>query len=229
MCGFGDSWIKGNAQQESDAFPWEPSIELLEKEQAVIIFIKNPELGKAKTRLAATLGDHAALNWYRHMLNHTRETTRLVPAKRFLYYSSFVDEGDDWDNAEFDKQLQAKGILGDRMTAAFQSAFSAGHQRVLIIGSDCLDLRVHHIKDAFQALRDHDFVIGPANDGGYYLLGMRTFQPEVFQNKEWSTESVLPDTLKDIEALGKTVHLMEELTDVDTEEDLRASLDRMPD
>lgn len=196
----------------------------MEKEQALIIFIKNPKLGTAKTRLAKTVGDEKALQWYLHMLNHTRETTRQSPSKRLLYYSTFADEGDEWDNEEFEKYVQAGESLGDRMANAFQAAFAAGHQRVLIIGSDCLDLRVHHLKDAFLALQSNDFVIGPANDGGYYLLGMRAFTPQVFHNKAWSTESVLPDTLADISALGLKVHLMEELTDIDNEEDLLKSL-----
>jgi len=229
MCGFGDSWAKEASQEHNAAFPYEEQTELVDRGEALILMVKNPELGKAKTRLASTMGDEAALKWYRYLLNHTRETTQLVDATRYLYYSSFVDESDEWSAASFTKLLQPEGDLGQRMQKAFNQTFSKGHSRVLIIGSDCLDLRVHHLKDAYQALQKHDFVIGPANDGGYYLLGMNSMENSLFENKAWSTEGLLQETLDNIKDIGKTVFLLPELSDVDFEDDLRQSLKRLED
>ena len=227
MCGFGDSWTKDHAQEQADAVIYEDEIELVEKEPAIILMVKNPELGKAKTRLAATIGEEGALKWYLYLLNHTREITRQVSAKRYLFYSSFVDENDEWSPDEYEKQVQRGDDLGQRMYNAFHHVFTQGHRRVIIIGSDCLDLRVHHLNDAFAALQKDDFVVGPAEDGGYYLLGMRRLTKRVFLEKAWSTEEVLPATLADFKALGKTWHELPVLSDVDREEDLFRSLERL--
>lgn len=226
MCGFGDSWVQASTNQDEDAYPFIPNREQVQLPPGLLIFIKNPEKGKVKTRLAGDIGEEKALQWYMHMLNHTRETVRQVEASRYLYYSKFIDEKDEWNSEEFSKKLQPGGDLGNRMSKAFEEAFAAGHQRVLIIGSDCLDLRVHHLRDAVEALQNHDFVIGPANDGGYYLLGMRQYTPEIFQGIAWSTESVFSETTKSIEKLGKTYATLEELVDVDYESDLLAALNR---
>ncbi len=227
MCGFGDSWTRDHAREQADAVLYEEDVELIEKPPAIILMVKNPKLGTAKTRLAATVGDEAALKWYLYLLNHTRETTRQLDATRYLYYSSFVDEADEWSAGEFEKRVQSGDGLGEKMYNAFAEVFAQGHRRVIIIGSDCLDLRVHHLKDALEALRKHDFAIGPAEDGGYYLLGMRALEKRVFANKVWSTDEVLPATLGDFEALGKTYFQLPTLSDVDREEDLLRSLDRL--
>jgi len=186
--------------------------------KALLIFIKNPELGKAKTRIAKTVGDEKALQVYLELLKHTRKVATQVEANRYLFYSQFIDRNDDWDNALFDKKLQAKLDLGARMSAAFQKAFE-GNEKVVIIGSDCASLNIEMIKQAFQALETDDFVIGPAEDGGYYLLGMNNFQPVVFQNIEWSTEQVLPRTIEHIIDLDATYTLLPTLSDIDYWED----------
>lgn len=229
MCGFGDSWNKDIAREQADAVLYEEEVELVEPAPAIILMVKNPKLGTAKTRLAATIGDEAALKWYLYLLNHTREITGQLDATRYLYYSTFVDKEDEWSNEEYQKRVQSDGGLGDKMYNAFSEVFAAGHRRVIIIGSDCLDLRVHHLKDALEALRSNDFVIGPAEDGGYYLLGMRKLERQVFEDKVWSTEEVLPATLADFAALGKSHHELPTLSDVDREEDLFRSLDRLGD
>lgn len=224
MCGFGDNFIQEARANGEEAFAYET--EEVVKSTALIVFVKNPEKGKVKTRLARTVGDDAALKWYLHMLNHTRETTLQVEAHRYLFYSQFVDEQDDWPAEAFDKRVQIAGELGEKMKHAFRKAFAEGHGKVVIVGSDCLDLRKHHLEEAVAALDQKDFVIGPAEDGGYYLLGMRKFQPQVFDGKTWSTESVLPDTLADIKEMNAEVHLLQTLSDVDFEEDLLAALKR---
>ncbi|HMR44417.1 MAG TPA: TIGR04282 family arsenosugar biosynthesis glycosyltransferase [Saprospiraceae bacterium] len=185
---------------------------------AMIIFIKNPEKGKVKTRLAASLGDDEALRIYLELCNHTRRTALQVTAARFLFYSDWTPENDDWPAQFFMKKKQTEADLGARMEAAFAEVFQT-HAPVLIIGSDCPGLSSDIIGQAFEQLTRSDFVIGPAADGGYYLLGMQNFEPFVFKNMSWSHENVLRDTLQKISVAGKTCFLLPELTDIDTVDD----------
>ena len=194
-------------------------------DKALIIFIKNPERGKVKTRLAATLGKDKALEIYRQLLEHTRSICEKVEADRLLFYSNYIDVDDVWVDKYFSKYVQTGSDLGARMQAAFETAFGQGYRRVLIIGSDCADLSTDIIAAAFHQLRHHDTVIGPANDGGYYLLGMRQLLTPVFERKQWSTPSVLEDTRVDIENAGLTCYLLPQLTDIDTEEDYQSIVD----
>lgn len=187
---------------------------------ALLIFIKNPMIGKAKTRLAATVGDDRALQIYEALLGHTRQLALQVDAERLLFYSHFIDHDDEWSPRQFRQYLQADGDLGQRMTAGFREAFALPDTRkAIIIGSDCASLTPDIIAEAFRALDGHDFVIGPATDGGYYLLGMRDFHPEVFQNIAWSTEYVAQQTIDRITALGKSCAEVATLSDIDYEED----------
>ena len=112
-----------------------------------------------------------------------------------------------------------------RMEAAFQEAFDAGANKVLIIGSDCPELSGEILEQAFELLDQHDFVLGPVPDGGYYLLGMRHLEPAVFRDIVWSTETVGAKTLEKIADLGKTVVLLPMLDDIDEAEDWKAYLE----
>ncbi|MEM9887395.1 MAG: TIGR04282 family arsenosugar biosynthesis glycosyltransferase [Bacteroidota bacterium] len=187
-------------------------------QQTLLIFIKNPELGKAKTRIAQAVGDEKALQIYLELLAHTRKVAKAVNANRHLYYSRFIDESDEWTRQDFQKFLQSKGTLGTRMAQAFQTAFQTS-EKVLIIGSDCASLSTEIVTKAFDALDRHDFVLGPATDGGYYLLGMKKFQPSVFEAIAWSTAQVFPTTIQRIEALEQSYFLLPELSDIDHWED----------
>jgi uncharacterized protein len=186
---------------------------------ALLIFIKNPIKGKAKTRLAATLGDDKALLIYKELLKHTRQITASVSAERYLFYSFFIDHQDDWSNQDFHKYLQIEGGLGEKMKNGFETVFNHHHQKVLIVGSDCASLTQDIIENAFQLLDHHDFVIGPADDGGYYLIGMNAFEPTVFDNVAWSTETVLDETIENIHHLNKDYALLPTLSDIDVEAD----------
>jgi rSAM/selenodomain-associated transferase 1 len=110
--------------------------------------------------------------------------------------------------------------LGERMHQAFAEAFATGAARVVIIGTDCPGLTPELLQAAFEALHRHDMVVGPADDGGYYLLGLRELQPALFANKNWSTATVLPDTLADAARLGLGVAQLPVLHDVDSGSDL---------
>lgn len=191
------------------------------KINALLIFIKNPIQGNVKTRLADTAGEEKALLIYKKLLDYTREVTLQVDADRQLWYSRFTDSNDAWDNQQFDKRVQEGNSLGERMSGAFEQAFEKDYSKVVIIGSDCAQLEAEHIKLAYLALDEDDVVIGPSEDGGYYLLGMNRFLPELFEDKEWSTPQVFEQTLSDCKEQGHSYHILEELNDVDTEDDWR--------
>ena len=186
--------------------------------QALIIFVKNPELGHVKTRIAKTAGNKRALQIYIELMKHTRKIATAIDTSRLLFYSQEINRADDWSNDDFQKHLQVETDLGGRMSAAFAEGFKT-HEKVVIIGSDCASLTPAIVQEAFEALDKNDFVVGPTFDGGYYLLGMRRFQPSVFENVEWSTESVFPTTIERINVLGASYHLTERLSDIDFEED----------
>lgn len=185
----------------------------------LIIFTRNPELGKGKRRLAATLGDEKALEIYKFLLEHTRTITRNIYGVKQVWYSENVHKEDDWDNLVYEKFEQKGEDLGARMEYAFTQALKK-HENVIIIGSDMYDLTALEIDEAFKKLNDHDAVIGPAEDGGYYLLGFKQNIPEgIFKNKDWGTSTVLEETLQNLQDLNYVK--LEERNDVDTEADIR--------
>jgi rSAM/selenodomain-associated transferase 1 len=194
-------------------------------EKHLIIFIKNPEVGKVKTRLAQAIGEEQALFVYRDLLDKCRTETSLIQANRHLFYASTIDFEDEWEKGVYQKHLQSEGDLGKRITAAFREVFSQGEgpKKVLIIGSDCYDLSRETMEEAFQLLDKSDLVLGPANDGGYYLLGMKSFNAQLFEGIDWSTEKVLEQTLSRAKTSKWKVEMLIELVDLDTIEDLEKS------
>lgn len=192
---------------------------LAKSRNLLLIFTRNPELGKCKTRLAAKVGNEAALDIYNFLLDHTVAITKNLYAKKAVYYSEEIWEDDIWDASIFDKKLQEGKDLGARMAHAFLEGFHTNFEKIIVIGSDMYDLSQEDLETAFKALDKNDFVVGPAEDGGYYLLGMKRFIPQLFKNKSWGTDSVLQDTLADL-ATEKTA-LLAEKNDVDHYEDIK--------
>ena len=188
--------------------------------KALIIFVRKPELGKVKTRLAATMGEEKALAVYRKLLEHTHYISEGVKAERFVFYFDEIEENDLWSDGNFIKRLQSPGDLGEKMHNAFAGLFDEDYNDVAIIGSDCYELTTAIIEDAFEMLQQNDLVIGPANDGGYYLLGMKKLCMELFSNIEWSTEKVLAQTRAACISARLSYSLLPQLTDIDTEADL---------
>lgn len=186
---------------------------------ALLVFIRNPQLGKVKTRLARTLGEAEALRIYHVLLAKTRTAALGVQAERWLFYSDFIEKNDGWPEADFSKKTQTGGDLGERMEQAFRTAFEAGAERAVIIGSDCPQLTGEMLQTAFDRLNEADFVLGPTPDGGYYLLGMKQLEPSVFHDIAWGTAIVRARTLEKIQARGLSCALLPVLPDVDTEED----------
>ena len=184
----------------------------------LLVFTRNPELGKVKTRLAKTVGNATALKIYTFLLKRTRDIAIKVSADKAVYYSVKVRENDIWDASIFQKHQQVGEDLGIRMLHAFKNGFKAGYEKVIIIGSDLYDLTSETIENAIIALENNEVVIGPAEDGGYYLLGMNSLEEKIFKNKDWGTETVRKDTLEDLK--DKKVFLLGELNDVDVFEDI---------
>lgn len=185
----------------------------------LLIFIKNPEPGKVKTRIAQTAGDERALQIYKELLRHTREVALSVDARRILFYSDEIIGQDEWSSQDFQKMVQHGSDLGERMSNAFILGLIQPDDKAVIIGSDCASLTPDIIEDAFQKLEAYPFVIGPSTDGGYYLLGMTKHQRVLFKDMQWSTNEVFANTVERIEQLGQRYYLLPKLTDIDYEED----------
>lgn len=186
----------------------------------LIIFYRNPKLGKVKTRLAASMGNQKALDIYRKLSLHTRSVTEGLSVDKIVFYSDAIDLMDLWPNAIYLKAMQEGEGLGQKMQNAVVAGFETGYTSICIIGTDCLELTTEVITEAFEELESVDAVIGPATDGGYYLLGMKKPHSQIFSNKNWSTPSVLRETIDDFESLNLLYVKLEELRDVDTEDDL---------
>lgn len=186
----------------------------------LIIFIRNPILGKVKTRLAKTIGKSNALKVYQQLLLHTHHISINVNTHKAVFYSDNIDANDLWREKEFIKHLQVGENIGERMEHAFKWAFTTGYKKVVLIGSDCNELDAGIINEAFHKLEEKDVVLGPSKDGGYYLLASKRMIPQFFKDKQWSTANVLLDTLLDVKQLKLSHHLLPTLMDIDTEEDL---------
>lgn len=186
---------------------------------ALIIFTRNPELGKCKTRLAASIGDKNALDVYKILIDHTVEITKDLPFDCHVYYSEAVAKNDAWDNAVYQKARQTGDHLGIRMRSAFETMFAAGYKKVAIIGSDLFDLTADDLINGIELLNTFEVVLGPAQDGGYYFLGLKEIIPQIFENKNWGTDSVYKDTLADL--ANKNVGQLPLRNDIDYFEDLK--------
>ena len=190
----------------------------------LLLFARYPELGRVKTRLAAGIGDEAALAVYQELLAHTFAVTTNITAHKTLWLAGppVAPVALPEISNKYEQVYQSAGDLGQKMQAAFAHAFAAGATAALIIGTDCPGLTPQLLTEAYALLATHDVVIGPAEDGGYYLLGMRELYVDLFANKSWSTDSVLAHTLADADRLGLQVAELPTLRDVDDIDDLRA-------
>jgi len=186
----------------------------------LMIFLKNPEKGRVKTRLAARIGEEKAFEIYKALIERTKKATREIPFDKCVYYSSFIEHQDTFEKAEYKKLVQEKGDLGAKMRGAFEQAFADGYQEVCIIGSDCHELSGSLIREAFDHLKSSDVVIGPSQDGGYYLLGMRRLISGIFEGMPWSQAGLLRQTISFLEKNKYRYRLLPELNDIDTIEDI---------
>ena len=186
----------------------------------LIVFLKAPRPGAVKTRLAATLGAAVACAAYRHLVETLlRPLAALENVELCFTPEDAGSEIEPWAQPKWRLTVQGGGDLGSRLDRAFRRAFDEGAKQIVIIGSDCPEVGAADILAAWTALLSHDVVLGPATDGGYWLIGMRAPQPDLFANFPWSTNTVLRETLERCRAAGLETHLLRELSDVDTEAD----------
>lgn len=185
---------------------------------AVIVFQKNLELGKVKTRLATTLGEQKALEIYRELILKTySQLSGVLDADIFVYFSAYEEQTGLQIPHEVAVQ---KGFgLGQKMKMAFEEIFTKGYRKAILIGTDCPELTAKILNQSLNSLQHHDAVFGPALDGGYYLIGLTKVIDSLFENIPWSTEKVLQLTLEEAEKCNLYYQLLKTLRDIDTPED----------
>lgn len=186
----------------------------------LIIFLKAPRPGQVKTRLAAVIGAETACAAYRRLAETVLGEMAALPDVELCFGP---DDGEadlkPWLRAGWTLARQGEGDLGQRLHRAFSRHFANGARRVVIVGSDCPSIRQTDIAEAWSALDRSDVVLGPATDGGYWLIGLSAPQPGLFEGIEWSTDRVLAQTLERAGQSGLKTRLLRELADVDTAED----------
>jgi len=194
-------------------------------DRCLLFFIKNPEKGRVKTRLASAVGDEMAVKLYRRFL---LEILSTLNRGTFLFYLCFYQENSlndlkGWLGDDYLYMPQNGENLGERMKNGFIEAFAMNFKRVVLIGSDIPDLPLEFIEEAFTSLQEKDVVIGPSFDGGYYLIGFKdkNFPLKVFEGIPWSTKRVFEETMKVLRQERLTVHTLQPLRDIDTIDDLR--------
>jgi rSAM/selenodomain-associated transferase 1 len=198
-------------------------IHLVVMTNTLVIFAREPVPGRVKTRLAAGVGPESSAEIYAMLLEHTLRTAGGSDAEVMI--SLAMDPNASWaDTLEFPFEIQGRGDLGERMAECFCRRFSEGAKRAVIIGSDNAHLRHDHIRSAFSALEDHLVVLGPADDGGYWLVGQRAPGIDLFTGVPWSSPDTLDATRSSLQKLDVEWHELETLPDIDTEEDLRLAL-----
>lgn len=188
---------------------------------ALIIFTKNPVRGKVKTRLAESLGDEEALRIYNRLVAYTKRVATRTGYQIYVYYSENIITDDAWDDSDIVKREQRGRSLGERMLRALGEVLHQ-HPFAVIIGTDCGEILTTDIHEAVDALQYSDVVIGPASDGGYYLIGMSDLHAEIFSNVHWSTDQVFSQTIGNCLKAGVSFKLIATRSDVDTAEDWRA-------
>jgi rSAM/selenodomain-associated transferase 1 len=194
-------------------------------DERLLVFVKAPRPGAVKTRLAKTIGAAAAAAAYRQLVATLLNQLHDLGGVEVCFSpDDAAGEVRHWLKDGWSCTPQGEGDLGRRMHSAFQRAFYAGAKRVVIIGSDCPAIGVGDIREAWGGLQTHDVVLGPAADGGYWLIGLRQPQPDLFGDVCWSTDNVFEETLRRAQRAGLSVQLLRELADVDTDLDWRAFL-----
>lgn len=191
----------------------------------LIIFSRYPEAGRSKTRLIPALGASGAARLHEDMTRHTLTTAvelaRNYPVRVEVHFAG-GDEGlmRQVFGGDFPYLPQVAGDLGKKMRTALQGALKQGLNRAVVIGTDCPDLTASRLRQAFEALETRELVLGPAPDGGYYLIGCRRVWPELFADIPWGTEQVWSRTLAAARGAGLSPYVLEPLPDVDRPEDL---------
>lgn len=189
----------------------------------VIVFLRAPELGRVKTRLAATVGPNQALVIYCELLDITLTTLRAHPKVEVrVTPDAAATGGEPLLQPSWCRKPQGDGNLGERLERAVQAAFATEPTPVVLIGCDCPELTHDDLIEAGRLLATRDVVFGPATDGGYWLIGLKRPEPELFRGISWGTSRVLDQSLDIAQRLGLNWGLLRELDDIDTEADWQA-------
>jgi hypothetical protein len=192
--------------------------------ELLLIFVRLPEQGRAKTRLAAGIGNDHALALYRRFVTDTLSLSRHAGYRSVVFFEPAEAGGrmTEWLGTGFAFEPQEGKDLGERMYAAFRTAFH-GCERAVLLGSDCPDLEPAVLHEAFGSLKEHDGVIGPALDGGYYLIGFSsdTLPAAAFRGIPWGGSRVFEETTSLFREMGLDIHRVAERRDIDDEHDLR--------
>ncbi len=192
--------------------------------EILLVFLRAPEKGRVKTRLARDIGDAKALALYKTLVDFTLTAALAGFRETWICYfpGDKKDLVTDWLGGEYTFLPQSGRDLGRRMANAMAAAFDQGADRVVLVGTDIPQIRAAHIDQAFGALEKKDVVLGPSEDGGYWLVGCRPagFLPAIFQAKDWGSDSVFSSTVEDCCLAGLTWEKLAVLRDVDTIEDL---------
>ena len=191
---------------------------------ALFVFTRFPQAGCTKTRLIPALGERGAADLQKQMTEYLldRLTVATHPSlsMQVHFAGGTTAQMEAWIGSRFQLVPQAGGDLGDRLIAAFKQGFTSGLSKIIIIGSDCPSLEKEKISEAIALLDTHDAVIGPATDGGYYLIGLNQQRPFLFENIPWSTQQVLEKTKAIATHHRLSVALLDTLSDIDMPEDL---------
>ncbi len=198
-------------------------LSVVNNNRLLIIFTKNPVKGEVKTRLARSIGGERALEVYETLREHTAKVAEGVDAERMVYYSRFIPSSDLFLSQKFLAKLQKGDDLGERMFHAIETGFESGFRHIVLIGTDCHELSGEILNEAFSALEQCDAVIGPATDGGFYLIGLNRVFPELFLDRQWSTPDVFSQTTTILQRLRIEYERLAELSDIDTFDDLKRS------
>ena len=193
--------------------------------ERLVLFTRYPEPGRAKTRLIPALGPNGASDLQKNMTEHVLDRVRNLVESRPVdmevrYEGGKLELMEKWLGTSISHRSQGSGDLGARMKRAFSEAFQEGLNRVVIIGSDCPGITKVTARTAFELLGQFDVVVGPANDGGYYLIGLCRETEQLFRDIPWGTSEVRARTVEIANQLGLRVVHLEPLDDVDRAEDL---------
>lgn len=192
--------------------------------------MKAPVKGDVKTRIASGLGQEFALDLYKNFVLDILQTLERLPYPfRICFYPPDSRHATEcWIGSRYRYYRQEGFDLGEKMEKAFLQAFSEGLHRAVLIGSDVPDLKGELIDQAFGSLETNDIVLGPAADGGYYLIGFNagSFLPAAFRGISWSSGSVLRETLSVLRQASRRIHLLPQWHDVDVPADLDALVRR---
>jgi rSAM/selenodomain-associated transferase 1 len=195
------------------------------QDTCILCFVKYPEKGQVKLRLAVDLDDDVVVELYRNFVLDVVSILKKLDTQFYLFFSPLNTKKKfrEWLGSSYSYVPQEGNDLGERMKNSFSYAFAEGFHRVILVGSDSPDLPGDFLRNAIVELQTHDMVLGPSSDGGYYLIGFRddTFLPSVFDGISWSSSTVYQETMTKIKTAGRSLSLLPAWSDVDIISDLK--------